>query len=96
MNVMLYVCVSPRLPDTQFKYKYVMVLISYEPFSILLVNAYMPCSENIDALDKYTNILEESISLCIKSATQHLILGGDWNADPSRNDRRTTLFKIFI
>ena len=70
--------------------------ISFEPFSILLVNAYMPCSENIDALDKYTNILEEISSLCIKSATQHLILAGDWNADPSRNDRRTTLFKNFI
>ena len=70
--------------------------IGIEQISILLVNVYMPCSENRDALDKYTNILEEISSLCIKSATQHLILAGDWNADPSRNDMRTTLFKNFI
>ena len=51
--------------------------IGIEQISILLVNAYMPCSENRDALDKYANILEEISSLCIKSATQHLILAGD-------------------
>ena len=70
--------------------------ISIDEISILLINVYMPCSENNEALDKYTNILEEISSLCIKSATQHLIIAGDYNADPSRNDRRTTLFKNFI
>ena len=70
--------------------------ISIDEISILLINVYMPCSENNEALDKYTKILEEISSLCIKSATQHLIITGDYNADPSRNDRRTTLFKNFI
>ena len=70
--------------------------ITIEQISIVIVNVYMPCSENIDALDKYTNILEEISAICIKSATQHLIIAGDWNADPSRNDRRTTLFKEFM
>ena len=70
--------------------------ITIEQISILIVNIYMPCSENIEALDKYTNILQEISTLCIKSATQHLIIAGDWNADPCRNDRRTTLFKEFM
>ena len=70
--------------------------ITIDEINILLINVYMPCSENNEAIDKYTNILEEISSLCIKSATQHLIIAGDYNADPSRNDRRTTLFKNFI
>ena len=70
--------------------------ISIDEISILLINVYMPCSENNEALDKYTNILEEISSLCIKSATQHLIIAGDYNADPRRNDWRTTHLKKFI
>ena len=35
-------------------------------------------------------------NLCMKHDTQHNILGGDWNADPTRNDGRTKLFKEFI
>ena len=56
----------------------------------------MPCSDNNDALEKYMNILDEIRALCTKSATQHLIIAGDWNADPIRNDRRTTFFNNFI
>ena len=32
----------------------------------------------------------------MKSSTQHLIIAGDFNADPKRNDTRTKLFKTFI
>ena len=70
--------------------------LGIDQISILLVNVYMPCSDNNDALEKYTSILNEIRALCIKNVTQHLILAGDWNADPIRNDRRTTLFKNFI
>ena len=70
--------------------------ISINQLNILLVNVYMPCSDSIDAIDKYRSILEEISSLCIKSMTQHLILAGDWNADPIRQDIRTTVFKDFI
>ena len=56
----------------------------------------MPCSDNIEALEEYSSILQEISSICIKSSTQFLVLGGDWNADPSRKDGRTKLFKEFI
>ena len=67
-----------------------------ENISILLMNVYMPSSDNITALEEYSNILEEISNICIKSPTQHIILGGDWNADFSRKDGRTKLFKNFI
>lgn len=63
---------------------------------ILLINVYMPSSYENEAIDEYSVILEEISSICIKSDTQHIIMGGDWNADPIRNDRRTNLFKEFI
>ena len=72
------------------------VKISIDQFSILLVNVYMPCSDDIDAIEKYKGILEEISSICFNSDTQHLILAGDWNADPNRNDVRTTVFRDFI
>ena len=63
---------------------------------LLLINVYMPCSDNRDALDEYASILQEINNLCINHATQHIIIGGDWNADPNRSDGRTKLFKDFI
>ena len=56
----------------------------------------MPCSDNRDALADYEDILQEISSLCINNDTQHIIIGGDWNADFDRNDGRTKLFKDFI
>ena len=50
--------------------------ISFDQFSILLANVYMPCSDNIDAMEKYRNILEEISTICTKNSTQHLILAG--------------------
>ena len=70
--------------------------ISIGQLNLLLVNVYMPCSDNTDAIEKYRSILDEISSICIKSETQHLILAGDWNADPCRQDTRTTVFKDFI
>ena len=63
---------------------------------VLLINVYMPCSDNRVALDEYASILQEINNLCINHTTQHIIIGGDWNADPNRNDGRTKLFKEFI
>ena len=64
--------------------------------SILLINAYMPCSDKRDALDEYSSILLEISSICLLNTADFIIMGGDWNADPSRNDGRTKLFKDFI
>ena len=41
----------------------------------------MPSSEDQDSLDEYSKILQEISSISIKSDTQYLIIGGDWNAD---------------
>ena len=56
----------------------------------------MPCSNDNDSLDEYTNILLEISSICLTNATDFIIMGGDWNADPYRNDGKTKLFKDFI
>ena len=56
----------------------------------------MPSSDKREAIDEYSVILQEVSSICIKSTTQYIILGGDWNADMSKNNMRTNLFKDFI
>ena len=71
-------------------------IITIEDMRLLLINVYMPSSDNIDSLDEYANILGEISGICIKSLTPMIIIGGDWNADPDRNDGRTKLFKEFI
>ena len=64
--------------------------------SLLLINVYMPCSNDNDSLDEYSNILLEISSICLANVTDFIIMGGDWNSDPSRNDGKTKLFKDFI
>ena len=64
--------------------------------SILLVNVYMPSTNEEEDLDEYSEILFEVSSICIRNTTDFIVMGGDWNADPVRNDRRTKLFKEFI
>ena len=71
-------------------------IINIEDMRLLLINVYMPCTNNIDALEEYENILREISSICIKSLTSMILIGGDWNAEPGRNDGRTKLFNEFI
>ena len=56
----------------------------------------MPSSNKRADLEDYINILDEISILCLKIATPYIIIGGDWNADLSRKDRRSALFKDFI
>ena len=56
--------------------------------SLVLINVYMPCTDTVDDLDKYSSILQEISTICIKSLTPMIIIGGDWNADSRRNDGR--------
>ena len=70
--------------------------ISIDGIILLLINVYMPSSDKPDDLNTYANILQEISSICIKSLTPMIIIGGDWNSDPSRKDGRTKLFKEFI
>ena len=70
--------------------------ITIDGVILLLINVYMPSSDKPDDLNTYSSILQEISSICIKSLTPLIIIGGDWNSDPSRNDGRTKLFKEFI
>ena len=70
--------------------------IAFSDISLLLINVYMPSSDNKDKLEEYADILHEISSTCLTSATQYIILGGDWNADPIRQDGRTKLFREFL
>ena len=70
--------------------------ITIDDIFLLLINVYMPSSDDADDLDAYSSILQEISSICVKNLTPMIIIGGDWNADPCRNDGRTRLFKDFI
>ena len=70
--------------------------ITIDDIILLLINVYMPSSDNNDDLEVYSNILHEISSICLRNITPMIIIGGDWNADPIRNDGRTRLFKEFI
>ena len=59
-------------------------LITIDDIILLLINVYMPCSDSAEDLDAYRNILQEISSICIKSLTPLIIIGGDWNADPGQ------------
>ena len=70
--------------------------IAFSDINLLLINVYMPSSDNKDKLEEYADILHEISSICITSGTQYIIVGGDWNADPIRQDGRTKLFRDFL
>ena len=53
------------------------VKIHIENISLLLINVYMPCSDDKDALDDYADILQEISIICIANFAHHIILGGD-------------------
>ena len=63
---------------------------------ILFINVYMPSTDKRESLEEYSFILQEVSSICIKSTTPYVILGGDWNADVDKNNMRSKLFKDFI
>ena len=70
--------------------------ITIDNVNILLINVYMPSSNNVQSLNEYSSILQELHNICSKFPTHGVILGGDWNADPSRKDGRTQRFKDYI
>ena len=64
--------------------------------SLLLINVYMPCSNEKESLEEYSKILLEVSSICLLNMVDFIIIGGDWNADPGRKDGKTTLFNEFL
>ena len=71
-------------------------IITISDISLLLINAYMPSSDNKEKLEEYSDILEEISIICLYSTSQYIIIGGDFNADLTRQDGRTQIFKEFI
>ena len=69
--------------------------ISIDDIILLLINVYMPISDKPNDLDTYSSILHEISSIWVKSLTSMIIIGGDWNFNPSGNDGRTKLFKVY-
>ena len=61
--------------------------------SLLLINVYMPCSNEKEALEEYSKILLEVSSICLLSMVDHIIIGGDWNADPCRYYGKKNIFQ---
>ena len=70
--------------------------INVNDICILLVNVYMPSTDKKEDLEEYSSILREVSNICIKSNTQYLILGGDWNGNVEKDNSRSKLFKEFI
>ena len=70
--------------------------INIDQISILLINVYMPCSDDQESLEEYFNILLEIKTICFLNSSDFIVMGGDWNADPIRKDKRTAMFKDFI
>ena len=46
--------------------------IGVSNINLLLINVYMPCSDDREKLNEYTDILNEVSSLCLKSNTQYI------------------------
>ena len=70
--------------------------INLGKISIILINVYMPSSDKTEDLEEYSDILLEISGICMLNTADFIITGGDWNADPIRNDGRTKLFKEFL
>ena len=51
--------------------------ITIDDIILLLINVYMPSSDNNDDLDVYSSILQEISSICIRNITPMIIIGGD-------------------
>ena len=87
-------CMTEIVPTVSKRIKALKITI--DSIKILLVNVYLPFSDSTDSLDEYSKVLQEVSGICINLPNHKLILGGDWNADPLRNDSRTKYFKSFI
>ena len=45
--------------------------------SLLLINVYMPCSNEKESLEEYSKILLEVSSICLLKMVDYIIIGGD-------------------
>ena len=61
------------------------IVLKIRDFSILLLNVYMPCDlQTNDALENYRQALSLLSVVIQEQNTNHVILKGDFNADPSK------------
>ena len=50
--------------------------INIDQISILLINVYMPCSDDQESLEEYFNILLEIKTICFLNSSDFIIMGG--------------------
>ena len=62
------------------------VLVKVNNMTILLANVYMPTDTVCDQQNylEYTSVLQEIVNMRDNLNAQHLIIGGDFNTDPTR------------
>ena len=65
---------------------------------VLFVNVYMPCDtySNTRCSDSFLDTIDDIELVISKYPNAKLILGGDWNTDPSRSNAQTRVFTEFI
>lgn len=64
---------------------------------VLFINVYMPCDtfSNTSCSDAYLETLNAIDQLICKYPNARLLIGGDWNTDPSRLNAQTRVFMEF-
>ena len=61
------------------------VIVKMNGMILLLVNLYMPCDTSVDNSNEFECVLNEMSTLIVNHNVDHIIIGGDFNADLSRS-----------
>ena len=70
------------------------VLVSWDGFKILVINVYMPTDKGT-LNNEFTEVLNDICNICIESEVNHIIIGGDFNTDFSRNNPQSNALNEF-
>ena len=64
------------------------LLFTQDNVTMLIMNVYMPCDKNNND-PEYIDVLNMMSQLCYKYNPNHVVIGGDFNVDFSRNSANT-------
>ena len=73
------------------------VKVTVDSIEFILFNAYMPCEKGYanHYLFEYIDVLNEVSDICNKTASQHFVLGGDFNTDLTSDTLQTRALRSF-
>ena len=71
------------------------LLFTQDNVTMLIMNVYMPCDKNNND-PEYIDVLNIMSQLCYKYNPNHVVVGGDFNVDFSRNSANTRSLQDFI